>query len=86
MLLDGKAHLAWNRAASPFQTYVIVKSTTDPNVYFPKQFWVKAISDIDVRSWIDTAVTAKATTYYRVCKLQPDQSVVCGTTAKVVKP
>lgn len=79
------ANLAWTRSDSIFQTYVIVKSTTDPNLYFPKQFWVKSFNDIDTRSWRDTAVAAGKTTYYRVCKIAPDQSITCGNAVHVTK-
>jgi len=85
-LMDGNAYLSWGRAAEPFQTYVIVKSTTDMSPYFPKIFWTTAINNIDVRQWIDRNVAAKSTTAYRVCKLRPDQSIACGNAAKVTKP
>ncbi len=80
------ATLSWTKAMEPFQTYVIVKSTTDPAPYFPKIFWVKAINDVDIRTWRDTTAEAHKTTYYRVCKIKPDQSVTCGNVAKIVKP
>lgn len=78
--------LTWGKAMDPFQTYVIVKSTVDAAPYFPKQFWVKAINDVDVRTWRDTNVEAHKTTYYRVCKIKPDQSVACGNVSKVTLP
>ncbi|MFA6446853.1 MAG: hypothetical protein WCW31_01185 [Patescibacteria group bacterium] len=79
------ANLGWTMASSEFKTYVIVKSTTDPNLYFPKQFWIKAFNDISTRAWRDTAVAAGKTTYYRVCNIALDQSVTCGNVAHVTK-
>lgn len=78
------AQLTWSRAFTPFQSYVIVKSTTDPGVYFPKVFWIKAINNIDLTTWLDKS-PASGKTYYRVCKLEPDQSVVCGNVTSVTK-
>jgi hypothetical protein len=78
------AQLSWSRAFEPFQSYVLVKSSTDSNVYFPKTFWFQAISNVDLRSFTDRD-TKPGKTYYRVCKITPDQSVVCGNVASVNK-
>lgn len=78
------AQLNWSKAFDPFQSYVLVKSQTDPNVYFPKVFWFHAINDIDFRTFTDRDTKA-GKTYYRVCKLKPDQSAVCGNVASVNK-
>lgn len=84
LLNDYGARLDWGKASEPFQTYVVVKSKTDPNLYFPKIFWIQAFNNIDLRTWTDRDVTA-GETYYRICKLKPDQSVVCGNVASVTK-
>jgi len=78
------AQLNWSKAFDPFQSYVLVKSQTDPNVYFPKVFWFQAINDIDFTTFTDRDTKA-GKTYYRVCKLKPDQSAVCGNVASVNK-
>lgn len=78
------AVLNWSKAFEPFQSYVLVKSQTDSNVYFPKVFWFQAINNVDLRTFTDRD-TKSGKTYYRVCKLKPDQSVVCGNVASVNK-
>ncbi|MFA6160710.1 MAG: hypothetical protein WC766_00870 [Patescibacteria group bacterium] len=78
------AELSWGKAVEPFQSYVLVKSATDPSLYFPKVFWFKAITSIDTRSWTDKDLKS-GKTYYRVCKIKPDQSVTCGSVASITK-
>ncbi|MDD2785686.1 MAG: hypothetical protein PHS79_02205 [Patescibacteria group bacterium] len=78
------AELSWGKAVEPFQSYVLVKSETDPSLYFPKVFWFKAITSLDTRSWTDKDLKS-GKTYYRVCKIKPDQSVTCGNVAYITK-
>jgi hypothetical protein len=82
------ADLTWTPSYNKLVTaYVIVKSTTDPNPYYPKENWTSFHSAITGNyTWEDRYIQAGALTYYRVCALLSDDTTLCGNVASALKP
>ncbi len=81
------ADLAWTKpAVTSIKGYAIVKSTTDPSPYYPKESWTQFINDYDRPSWRDTSIEKGKLTYYRICTIGNDSSIRCGNVASVLKP
>ena len=82
------ADLGWTPSyLKDIKGYVIVKSTTDTNPYYPKEAWATFINaNTGYYKWEDRNLEKGKTTYYRVCALLADDSVTCGNMASALKP
>jgi hypothetical protein len=81
------ADLSWTKAATRnIKGYAVVKSTTDTNPYYPKQFYTRFINDYDTPTWRDTTIVKGQKTYYRICTIGTDDTVACGNVISVTKP
>lgn len=78
------ADLSWTMySGKDLAGYALVKSTTDANPYYPKQSWFRFESaSVGARSYQDRSMEKGKTTYYRVCAVRTDNSIVCGNVAK----
>jgi hypothetical protein len=82
------ADLTWTTSFSKtLKGYVVVKSTTDSNPYYPKEAWsMFRNADTGNYTWQDRNIEHGKTTYYRVCALMSDDSVQCGNVATANYP
>ena len=82
------AELTWTPSYSKMlKGYIAVKSTTDSNPYYPKEFWsLFRNADTGNNTWEDRSLEKNKLTYYRICVLQTDESVLCGNVATALKP
>jgi hypothetical protein len=82
------ADLAWTPSyVKDIKGYVIVKSTTDSNPYYPKEAWATFLNaNTGYYQWQDRNIEKGKLTYYRVCMLLADDSVTCGNVATALKP
>lgn len=80
---DKGADLRWTLWSDrDFKGYALVKSTTDANPYYPKQYQFRFENrDVNARYYQDTQMERGKTTYYRVCAIDSDESVACGPVA-----
>jgi hypothetical protein len=80
---DKGADLRWTLWSDrDFKGYVLVKSTTDQNPYYPKQSYFRFENrEVGARFYQDQQMERGKTTYYRVCALDVDESVTCGPVA-----
>jgi len=82
------ADLGWTPSTiKDIKGYVIVKSTTDTNPYYPKEAWATFLNaNTGYYKWQDRNIEKGKKTYYRVCALLSDDNVVCGNVASALKP
>ncbi len=80
------ADLSWTMyQGNDLNGYALVKSTTDPNPYYPKEFWFHFENAVvNARAYQDRSLEKGKTTYYRVCAIRTDNTIVCGNVAKAV--
>lgn len=82
------ADLTWGQSfKKDLKGYIIVKSTTDTNPYYPKQYW-SLFRNVNTgnHSWTDRQIEKGKRTYYRACALTADDSVFCGNVVSALKP
>ncbi len=75
----------WTMYSNPgFKGYALVKSTIDSNPYYPKQEWFRfENSDVNARAYQDRNLEKGKKTYYRICAINADDSIICGPVASV---
>lgn len=82
------ADLTWTKSYNKtIKGYVIVKSVSDTNPYYPKQYWSMFRNpDTGNFTWQDRNIEKGKKTYYRACALLTDESVLCGNVISALKP
>jgi len=71
--------LGWSPSKSEeFTSYVVVRSTTDQNPYYPKTQAVATFSDKTDTSFTDRAVEKGKDYYYRICQTKTGKRAACG--------
>lgn len=83
LVSDKGADLRWTLwTDKDFKGYLLVKSTTDANPYYPKQYYFRFENrEVGARFYQDAQMERGKVTYYRVCALDIDESVTCGPVA-----
>lgn len=78
------ADLSWTMyQGKDLKGYYLVKSTTDQNPYYPKEFYFRFESAaVNARAYQDRNMEKGKTTYYRVCAIRIDDTIICGNVAK----
>ncbi|MBD3251707.1 hypothetical protein GF380_04625 [Candidatus Uhrbacteria bacterium] len=77
--------LEWNASDSDqFDGYVIVRSMTDENPYYPTSQTIQSFSNINRTSYTDTSVKSGIDYYYRVCFKKKEGRPGCGNILKVM--
>lgn len=80
------ASLSWGKTKlTSIKAYAIMKSTTDSNPFYPKTEAVHYVYDRDSTQWRDTNVQKGVKTYYRICAIKLDDTVLCGAVASVTR-
>jgi hypothetical protein len=88
LVTDKGSDLRWTLwSDKDFKGYVLVKSTTDTNPYYPKQYYFRfENSAVNARFYQDAQMERGKTTYYRVCALDADDTITCGPVASAKRP
>ncbi|MDD5043381.1 MAG: FecR domain-containing protein [Patescibacteria group bacterium] len=80
---DG-VHLSWTpRAGEGFMYYKVVRSETNPDLYYPNDGYIKYSTKRTFNSYLDADIAAGKTYYYRVCSKEESGEVWCGNVVTV---
>jgi len=76
--------LNWTRCNSnTFTSYKVVRSKTNPNLYYPNNDPIYSTGNQEELSFLDQNTEAGATYYYRVCSYESNGESWCGNVANI---
>jgi len=76
--------LNWTRCNSnTFNSYKVVRSKTNPNLYYPNNDPIYSTGNQEELSFLDQNTEAGVTYYYRVCSYESNGESWCGNVANI---